>query len=149
METRRTFRAGESLESIAQFVRVAADEVTGESGAAELSSAVRITVSTIKVHIPRAAIEGVVDGLGLGPDTIVAERVEEFLDYRRDEKKKAIRTIRALARLLKPFERKPIHAIAAIAESMTQGWTGLFIRDDNGGGGDRTQDRGESSGGKF
>jgi len=149
METRRTFKKGESLDSLAQFVRVAADEVTGDTGAAELPSAVRITVSTVSVDIPRPTIEDVVDVLGLGPGTLVAERLEEFLDYRRDEKKKPIRTIAALTRILKPFEGKPIHAIAAIDESMTQGWTGLFVRDQPKNGGDRFQDRGESDGGTW
>jgi hypothetical protein len=152
METRRTFRAGESLESLAQFVRVAADEMTGESGAAELPSAVRITVSTIAVHIPRSTVIGVVAEVGIDPRDCeaIADKVEEFLDYRRDEKRSPIRTVTALRRLLNPFEGKPAGVLAAIDESMRQGWTGLFIRDAVAGRSlDRIQVRGESSGGTF
>lgn len=146
MEIRKTFKRGESLESIAAAVRSMADAVTGDGGEGELLRAVRVTVSTIGGVIPRAAVKEVLDGLGVG-DAI--EAVVEFLDYRQFDKKKPIKTVAALARLVKQFKGRPDGLTAAVEESIAQGWTGLFLRDEKFKKDGRKLERGVSDGGAW
>jgi len=145
VKKQRTFKAGTSLATLAQFVRVAADELTGDAGSPELVSTVRVVVETIKA-----------DGLAVGPLLAelelggVAQSVAVFLDYRRDEKRDAVKSVKALRRLLKPFAGDPPALLSAIEETTRQGWKGLFARDGgNGKTSRKIETGGDSDGGKW
>jgi hypothetical protein len=130
MKESKTFKAGESLESLAQFAKVTADELTGDTGEATLANAVRITVQTLAS--PALSIGTLLGSFGLSG---VSDEVEEWIAWRRDDLRKPINSLRALNRLVKPFADRPAALRTAIAASMRHGWTGIF---DHGERADRT-----------
>lgn len=120
MRKTKSFKAGETLDSVAHFAKVAADELTGDTGSAAIPARVRVTVETVKNDL---AIDPLLEALNL---TEVRDVVEEFLDYRRDELRKSVKSIGALKRLLNKFAGRPGALRAAVSTSIDQGWTGLF-----------------------
>lgn len=120
MRKTKSFKAGETLDSVAHFAKVAADELTGDRGEQALPARVRITVETIKNDL---LIDPLLAELDLAD---VRDVVEEWLDFRRDELRKPVNSIRALKRSLNEFAGRPGALRAAVAESIKRGWTGLF-----------------------
>jgi hypothetical protein len=135
MEKRRTFKTGATYGEIVDFTAEAAAELSLKPmlknspiyNDVPIPITITITVSTRSSQ--ELVVASTVEDLGLDS---VASTVSVWLDYRADELRKPVRSLGALRRMLKPFEGNPAAFREAVAESMTQGWTGLFARKTNG-----------------
>lgn len=136
MRKTRTFKAGEHVDSLAQFAKLAADELTGDTGFAVLAANVKITVETTQTV--DLATGPLLESLDLGG---AKDDVHRFIQYRSEELHKPLRSIAALKRLLKPFAGNVSQLSESIANTMRQGWTGLF-------GADQGKSRRDRSGGE-
>jgi len=116
----KKFKAGESVETLAHFVRTAVDEITGDNGFAESPVSIRVTVEVVGAQL---SVGPIVEVLGLTP---ARDAVEEFIEYRRAEKRRPIGADVSLKRILGQFKDDPDGLKASITASMAQGWTGLF-----------------------
>ncbi len=143
MKKTKSFPAGSSLDSLAHFAKVAADELTGDGGAAEIPSRVRITVEVLKGE--DLIVGELLSELDL---SAAVDHVERFIEYRRDELRRPINSLPALRRLLKGFAGNSVGLRSAIEESMRQGWRGLFPERHNART-DRTFKGGRSDGGEW
>ena len=116
----KKFKAGESAETLAHFTRTAVDEITGDNGFAESPVSIRVTVEVVGVQL---SVGPILEVLGLTP---AREAVDQFLEYRRAEKRRPIGADVSLKRILTQFKDDPDGLKASVTESMAQGWTGLF-----------------------
>lgn len=127
MKETRTFKAGTEAESLIAWLEGALVELTGDS-APTLGAKVRITVELVKAD--DLVIDPMLSELSL--ETAKAH-VEKFLAYRRDEKRKSIKSVRALRNLLLQFKARPGCLRESVDQSISQGWLGLFLREGSGG----------------
>jgi len=151
MKTTKTFKAGSPLSDVIHFAMVEPSNVGGVSHtrpgsrATTLDQSLRVTVELVAAR--KFDPSPVLVEFGLES---VAGAVDEFLEYKRDELRKAVRSIKSLRRLLKPFDGKPADLESAIVESMRHGWTGIFDKSSSQGGGSRAIGRkGGSNGGEW
>ena len=123
MQKRKTFKSGTPLSSLAEFVKAAADELTGDTASALLPATLRVVVETVReTEFDPAAL---LDELNLSD---AATPVREFLEYRRNEIRSPVKTVAALRRLLLPFQGQTPLLREAVEQSMQQSWKGLFVR---------------------
>lgn len=131
---KKNFKGGAKLADVEAFVEESIGSLDG-------ASMFRVTIEPVR----DLAVDEALMGLGLGD---VIGDVYDFVEYRKTEIRKPIRSEKALIRILKKFEGKPAEAKASIVQTMAQGWTGLFEPKGGGASKDRTMKGwGGSSGG--
>lgn len=144
MKEHRTFKAGSAVSDLVTFLEGSLCELLGDS-APTISAKVRVTVELVKAD--DLVIDAVLAELEL--ETAKAH-VEKFLAYRRDDKRKAIRSPKALRNLLLPFNARPGLLRESVDQTIAQGWLGLFPREgSNGSTRDYQTTKGGPSGGTW